>query len=159
MIDATGTGEQCLPPPVCHEQKTKEGNEHIMRAWLFCRVANGWDADAHDYLAMQKAELERFCKEHDLSVAGATMVTGNGRDELEKLVDTGIERDSYDVLAAVSASRFGQDILGLRQIGEMLTQHGKGLCLVKDGLSTHPSLILESIAEPEDSPEMGGQSL
>lgn len=159
MIDATEIGEQCLPPPVCHEQKTIERNEHIMRAWLFCRVANGWDADARDHLALQKAELERFCKEHDLTVAGATMVTGNGRDELKKIVSTGIEQDSYDVLAAVSASRLGRDILGLLQIGEILTQHGKGLCLVKDGLSTHPNLILESTTEPEDSPEMGGQAL
>ena len=39
-----------------------------MRAWLYCRVTNGWDADSRDHLALQKAELERFCAEHDLTV-------------------------------------------------------------------------------------------
>ena len=130
-----------------------------MRAWLFCRVANGWDADANDYLAMQKAELERFCKEHDLSVAGTTMVTGNGRDELEKLVDTGIERDSYDVLAAVSASRFGGDILSLLQTGKALTEQGKGICMVRENISTHPDIVLQNASETLESQEIGGLSL
>ena len=43
-----------------------------MRAWLYCRVANGWDADASDHLALQKTELERFCAEHNISAGYST---------------------------------------------------------------------------------------
>ena len=61
-----------------------------MRAWLFCRVTNGWDADSRDHLALQKAELERFCAEQGLTVVGATMVTGSGKNELQELVHSGV---------------------------------------------------------------------
>lgn len=86
-----------------------------MRAWLYCRVANGWDADASDHLALQKTELERFCVEHNMTVAGTTMVTGSGRDELRELVHNAVELDTFDVLAAVSISRAGGDLLAIRR--------------------------------------------
>lgn len=130
-----------------------------MRAWLYCRVANGWDADARDYLALQKAELERFCKEHDLTVAGTTMVTGNGRDELQELVHSGIEQDAFDVLVGISATRFGQDILSLLQLGKLLTEEGKGICMVRENISTHPNIVLKSGDETLELQEMGGLSL
>ena len=107
-----------------------------MRAWLYCRVTNGWDADSRDHLALQKAELERFCAEHDLTVAGATMVTGSGKKELQELVHSGVEQDTYDVLVGISATRFGGDILSLLQTGKALTEQGKGICMVRENIST-----------------------
>lgn len=127
-----------------------------MRAWLYCRVANGWDADARDYLALQKAELERFCKDHDLTVAGNTMVTGNGRDELRELVHSAVEQDTFDILVAVSITRFGEDIRGILQIGQRLSQCGKGLCLVKENICSLPDVLVENTP---DTLDMGGQIL
>ena len=119
-------------------------------------MANGWDADASDHLALQKKELERFCAEHGLTVAGATMVTGNGRDELLELAHNAVEQDTFDVLAAVSISRFGGDIRGILQIGQELSQCGKGLCLVRENICTLPDVLAEQAA---DNIEMGGQML
>lgn len=127
-----------------------------MRAWLYCRVANGWDADASDHLALQKTELERFCAEHNMTVAGTTMVTGSGRDELRELVHKAVEQDAFDVLAAVSISRIGRDILGVLQIGQELSQCGKGLCLVKEDICTLTDALVE---HSDDTLEMGGQTL
>lgn len=127
-----------------------------MRAWLYCRVVNGWDSDASDHLALQNKELERFCAEHGLTVAGTTMVTGSGRDELLELVRNAVEQDTFDVLAAVSISRFGGDIRGTLQMGRELSQCGKGLCCVKEGICTLPGLLAEHTA---DTFEMGGQTL
>ena len=127
-----------------------------MRAWLYCRVANGWDADARDHLELQKTELERFCAEHSLTVVGTTMVTGNGRDELLELVNNAVEQDTFDVLAAVSISRIGRDILGVLQIGQELSQCGKGLCLVKEDICTLTDALME---HSDDTFEMGGQTL
>lgn len=98
MIGATGIGELYLSPSVCHEQKNRKERE-ILRAWLYCRAANGWDTDASDHLALQKTELERFCAEHGLTIVGTTMVTGNGRDELREPVHNAVEQDTFDVLA------------------------------------------------------------
>lgn len=78
-----------------------------MRAWLYCRVANGWDSDASDHLALQKTELERYCQEHGMTIVGTTTVTGSGKDELGELVHSAAEQDAFDVLAAVSISRIG----------------------------------------------------
>ena len=72
------------------------------RAWLYCRVGNGWDADATDYLNLQKTQLEQFCQEHGLTIAGSAIVTGNGKREIRELVQSGIERNSFDVLAVLS---------------------------------------------------------
>lgn len=155
MIDATGIGELYLSPPVCHEQKNRKERE-IMRAWLYCRVANGWSADASDHLALQKTELERFCAEHDLTIVGTTLVTGNGRDELLELAHNAVEQDTFDVLAAVSISRFGGDIRGILQIGQELSQCGKGLCLVKENICTLPDVLAEQTI---NNTEMGGQML
>lgn len=130
-----------------------------MRAWLYCRVTNGWDADSRDHLALQKTELERFCAEHDLTVAGVTMVTGSGIKELHELIHSGIEQDAYDVLVGVSATRFGGDILGLLQTGKALAEQGKGICMVRENISTHPDIVLQSVSEPSESQEMGGVSL
>ena len=46
------------------------------RAWLYCRVADDWSEETQNILEMQKAELERFCAEHDLVITGTSMVTG-----------------------------------------------------------------------------------
>ncbi|WP_217957898.1 recombinase family protein [Acutalibacter muris] len=130
-----------------------------MRAWLFCRVANGWDSDARDYLALQKAELEHFCNEHDLTVVGTTDTTGNGKDELKALVRNGIEQDSFDVLVAISASRFGRDVFEILQHCQELGDNGKGMCFVKESLCTLPGVITEQSTDTADLHEMGGQSL
>lgn len=130
-----------------------------MRAWLFCRVTNGWDADSRDHLTLQKAELERFCAEQGLTVAGATMVTGSGKKELQELVHSGVEQDAYDVLVGISATRFGGDILSLLQTGKALTEQGKGICMVRENISTHPDIVLQSVSETLESQEMGGLSL
>lgn len=127
-----------------------------MRAWLYCRVANGWDSDASDYLALQKAELERFCAEHGLTVTGTTLVTGSGRDELRELVHSAIEQNTFDVLAAVSISRLGGDIRRVLQVGQDLSQYGKGLYLVKDNICTVPNMLTQRTSE---NVEMGGLSL
>ena len=127
-----------------------------MRAWLYCRVANGWDSDASDYLALQKAELERFCAEHDLTVAGATLVTGSGKDELRELVHSAIEQDSFDVLLTVSTSRLSRDIRTALHVSRELFQCGKGLCLVKENICTLPGVLAE---QSSDTVEMGGLSL
>lgn len=127
-----------------------------MRAWLYCRAANGWDADASDHLALQKAELERFCAEHNMTVVGTTMVTGSGRDELLELVHNAVEQDTFDVLAAVSISRFGGDIRGIFQMGQELSQCGKGLCLVKEHICTLPDMLAD---QATDKTELGGQKL
>ncbi len=127
-----------------------------MRAWLYCRVANGWDADASDHLALQKMELERFCAEHGLTVAGTTMVTGSGRDELLELVHNAVEQDTFDVLAAVSVSRFGGDIRWVLQRGQELSLCGKGLCFVKENICTLPDVLSE---QATDNIEMEGQTL
>lgn len=127
-----------------------------MRAWLYCRVTNGWDADSRDNLELQKAELERFCAEHNLTVAGATLVTGSGKDELRELIHSAIEQNTFDVLAAVSISRLGGDIRRVLQVGQNLSQYGKGLYLVKDNICTVPNMLTERTSE---NVEMGGQSL
>lgn len=127
-----------------------------MRAWLYCRVANGWDSDASDHLALQKTELERFCAEHDLTVAGATLVTGSGKDELRELVHSAIEQNTFDVLAAVSISRLGGDIRRVLQVGQDLSHYDKGLYLVKDNICTVPNMLTQRTSE---NVEMGGQSL
>lgn len=114
-----------------------------MRAWLYCRVANGWDTDASDHLALQKKELERFCAEHNLSVAGTTMVTGNGKEELLELVHNAVEQNTFDVLAAVSISRFGGDILRILQMSQELSQCGKGLYFVKENICTLSDTLVE----------------
>ena len=130
-----------------------------MRAWLYCRVTNGWDVDSKDHLALQKAELERFCAEHDMTVAGATIVTGSGKKELQELVHSGIEQDAFDVLVGISATRFSGDILSLLQTGKALTERGKGICMVRENISTHPDIDLQSVSEPLESQEIGGLSL
>ena len=107
-------------------------------------------------MALQKKELERFCAEHGLTVAGATMVTGNGRDELLELAHNAVEQDTFDVLAAVSISRFGGDIRGILQMGQELSQCGKGLCLVKEDICTLTDALVE---HSDDTLEMGGQTL
>lgn len=127
-----------------------------MRAWLYCRVANGWDSDASDHLALQKAELERFCAEHNLTIAGTSMTVGNGENELETLVQNGIEQDSFDVLLTVSASRLSRDIRTALHVSRELFQYGKGLCLVKENICTLPGVLTE---QPTDTVEMGGLSL
>ncbi len=126
-----------------------------MRAWLYCRVANGWDADASDHLALQNKELERFCAEHNMTVAGTTMVTGNGRDELLELVRNAVEQDTFDVLAAVSISRFCGGFRGTLQMGQELSLCGKGMVCVKESICTLPGLLVEHT----DTFEMGGQML
>lgn len=130
-----------------------------MRAWLFCRVTNGWDADSRDHLALQKAELERFCAEQGLTVVGATMVTGSGKNELQELVHSGVEQDAYDVLVGISATRFGGDILSLLQTGKALTEQGKRICMVRENISTHPDIVLQNANETLESQEIGGLSL
>ena len=130
-----------------------------MRAWLYCRVTNGWDADSRDHLALQKAELERFCAEQGLTVAGATMVTGSVKKELQELVYSGVEQDAYDVLVGISATRFGGDILSLLQTGKALTEQGKGICMVRENISTHPDIVLQNASETLESQEIGGLSL
>ena len=100
-----------------------------MRAWLYCRVANGWDSDASDHLALQKTELEHFCTEHDLTIVGTSMTTGSGENELKTLVQNGIEQDSFDVLLTVSTSRLSRDIRTALHVSRELFQCGKGLCL------------------------------
>lgn len=158
MIDATEIGEIYLSPPVCHEQDSRKESEK-MRAWLYCRVTNGWDADSKDHLALQKAELERFCAEHDFTVAGTTMDTGSGKKELQELVHSGVEQDAYDVLVGISAARFGGDTLSLLQMGKALTEQDKGICVVRENISTHPDIVLQNASETLESQEMGGQTL
>lgn len=102
-----------------------------MRAWLYCRVANGWDSDASDHLALQKTELET-------------------------LVQNGIAQDSFDVLLTVSASRLSRDIRTALHVSRELFQCGKGLCLVKENICTLPGVLTE---QPTDTVEMGGLSL
>lgn len=127
-----------------------------MRAWLYCRVANGWDSDASDHLALQKTELERYCQEHGMTIVGTTTVTGSGKDELGELIHSAAEQDAFDVLAAVSISRFGRDIRGVLQMGQELSQCGKGLCFVKEDICT----LSDALTEHDDvTLEMGGQSL
>lgn len=125
----------------------------------FCRVTNGWDADSRDHLALQKAELERFCAEQGLTVVGATMVTGSGKNELQELVHSGVEQDAYDVLVGISATRFGGDILSLLQTGKALTEQGKRICMVRENISTHPDIVLQNASETLESQEIGGLSL
>ncbi len=129
------------------------------RAWLYCRVGNGWDADATDYLNLQKTQLEQFCQEHGLTIAGSAIVTGNGKREIRELVQSGIERNSFDVLAVLSISRIGLDILGVAQLAETLSEHDKGFCFVKEELCTLPGLIPEYTPDPDSFYEMGGQTL
>ena len=70
-----------------------------------------------------------------MTVAGATMVTGSGKKELQELVHSGIEQDAFDVLVGISATRFGGDILSLLQTGKALAEQGKGICIVKENIS------------------------
>lgn len=100
-----------------------------MRAWLYCRVANGWDSDASDHLALQKTELEHFCTEHNLTIVGTSMTTGSGENELETLVQNGIAQDSFDVLLTVSASRLSRDIRTALSVSDVvLTEDGAFFC-------------------------------
>ena len=84
------------------------------------------------------------------------MVTGNGRDELLELAHNAVEQDTFDVLAAVSISRFGGDIRGILQMGQELSQCGKGLCLVEEDICTLTDALVE---HSDDTLEMGGQTL
>jgi len=127
-----------------------------MRAWLYCRVANGCDSDASDHLALQKTELEHFCTEHDLTIVGTSMTTGSGENELKTLVQNGIAQDSFDVLLTVSASRLSRDIRTALHVSRELFQCGKGLCLVKENICTLPGVLAE---QSTDTVEMGGLSL
>lgn len=87
------------------------------------------------------------------------MVTGSGKKELQELVRSGVDQDAYDVLVGVSATRFGGDILSLLQMGKALAEQGKGLCMVRENISTHPDIVLQSVSEPSESQEMRGLSL
>jgi DNA invertase Pin-like site-specific DNA recombinase len=130
-----------------------------MRAWLYCRVANGWDSDSSDHLALQKTELERYCQEHDMAIVGTTTVTGSGKDELWELVHSAAEQDAFDVLAAVSISRVGGDLLAIRDLCQVLNKSGKGMCFVRDNLCVPSDLLTEQAQHFDTSSEMGGQSL
>ena len=130
------------------------------RAWLYCRVANGLDENTSVFLEGQKLRLERFCAEHDMMIAGTSLVTGNGADELRELLRCGIEDDSFDVIVTVSTSRLARATPDLFQIVNDLKQHGKGLCAVKDDIILMPDFSLDKDHQHDEGTiEMGGQSL
>lgn len=130
------------------------------RAWLFCRVADGQGPDSQRTLEMQKAQLEQFCAEHDLAIAGTSMVTGKGVTELRELAHSGIEQDSFDMIVGTSASRFGRDTFEILKVLNDLAMYGKGLCMVQEGITNMPGFSLEKDGQHDDeSIELGGQSL
>lgn len=106
------------------------------RAWLYCRVENGWDLDSYEFMELQKDSLKQFCQEHALEVSGTTTAVGNTISELEQVVNRGIAQDTFDVLVVTSSIRIGRGLTDLFRITEQLAAHRKGLCMVQDNIST-----------------------
>lgn len=106
------------------------------RAWLYCRVENGWDWDSYEFMELQKDSLKQFCQEHDLEVSGTTTAIGNTISELEQVVNCGIAQDTFDVLVVTSSILIGRSLTDLFRITEQLAAPGKGLCMVQDNIST-----------------------
>lgn len=130
------------------------------RAWLYCRVADDWSEETQNILEMQKAELERFCAEHDLAITGTSMVTGKGVDELRELFQHGIEQGTFDLVVTLSVSRLARDTREIIKTVDDLTQHGKGYCMVKEKIMYMPDLSIESDGQQEnDSVGLGGLTL
>lgn len=95
------------------------------RAWLYCWVADDWSEETQNILEMQKAELERFCAEHDLAITGTSMVTGKGVDELRELFQHGIEQGTFDLVVTLSVSRLARDTREIIKTVDNLTQHSE----------------------------------
>ena len=130
------------------------------RAWLYCRVADDWSEETQNILEMQKAELERFCAEHDLAITRTSMVTGKGVDELRELFQHGIEQGTFDLVVTLSVSRLARDTREIIKTVDDLTQHGKGYCMVKEKTMYMPDLSIESDGQQEnDSVGLGGLTL
>ena len=95
------------------------------RAWLYCRVADDWSEETQNIPEMQKAELERFCTEHDLAITGTSMVTGKGVDELREFFQHGIEQGTFDLVVSHSVSRLARDTHEIIKTVDNLTQHSE----------------------------------
>ena len=49
--------------------------------------------------------------------------------------------------------------MSLLQTGKALTEQGKGICMVRENISTHPDIVLQNASETLESQEIGGLSL
>lgn len=80
------------------------------RAWLYCRIDGGHEHEAKQLLDNQEQRLLDYCAQQGLQVAGCTKTVGSSKGELEKLASLGLEKDGFDFLVTVSASRLSRDI-------------------------------------------------
>lgn len=122
------------------------------RAWLYCRIGDGYGHQAKELLDKQEQRLLDYCAQQGLQVSGCTKTVGSSKGELETLASQGLEQDAFDFLVTVSASRLTRDVMNLLTHAQKLADNGMGICIVNDDICTLPV----QQADQDSGMEMGG---
>ncbi len=122
------------------------------RAWLYCRIDGGHEHEAKKLLDKQEQRLLDYCAQQGLQIAGCTKTVGSSKGQLEKLASLGLERNGFDFLVTVSASRLNRDTMHLLTHAQRLADNGIGICMVNEGICTLPV----QDTEQDNSMTMGG---